>query len=110
MRSLPAGADGKAAAAAVASISKACPLAAVCVLAADGAPGTDAARLLAANAVPAAAVAAGVLAKDWMAAVMAACGGKGGGRDDSAAGTSKEVEALGAAADAAAAWIAGKKW
>ena len=56
------------------------------------------------------AVAGGASAKDWIAAVCAVCDGKGGGRDDSAQGTSADVTRVDAMLDAASAWAAARGW
>lgn len=61
---------------------------------------SDGAKLLVIAAVPAAKQAA-LKAKDWVAAVMAACDGKGGGRDDAAQGTAKDAPGKAAAVHAA---------
>jgi len=52
--------------------------------------------------------AAGVTAKEWVAAALAPADGKSGGREDSAQGTSKDVSKVGEMLAAANVWIAGK--
>lgn len=100
---VPIKADGKALVAVAKAVSDAHPDLAFFALSSDGKE-----KLLAFAATPKAAVAAGANAKDWIAAVMEAVGGKGGGREDTAQGTTKDIGKAGEAAEAAAAWIAGK--
>lgn len=51
---------------------------------------------------------AGVTAKDWVAAVLSSVNGKGGGRNDTAQGTTKDVQLKSKAVEVAQEWIASK--
>lgn len=68
--------------------------------------GTD--KVLIFAAVPPAAVAAGFKATEWVQAALDIAGGKSGGRDDSAMGTTKEVALVEAMRAAAIAWAAAR--
>lgn len=65
-------------------------------------------KLLVFAACPPAAVAAGLKASEWVAAALAPAGGRSGGKDDQAQGTSKEVATVDAVVAAAKAHAAGR--
>jgi alanyl-tRNA synthetase len=100
---LPINADARAGQAALKAATDAAPELAVLAVSSDGKD-----KLLVMAVVPKEAVAAGASAKDWVSAALAPADGKGGGREDSAQGTAKDVGKADAVIAAAQAFIAGK--
>lgn len=100
---LPINADGKAAQGIMKAISDAFPEVAFLGVSSDGKE-----KVLVFAVAPKEAVAAGAGAVAWINAALAAAGGKGGGRDDGAQGSAKDVTKVGAIVEAAQGFIAGK--
>jgi alanyl-tRNA synthetase len=102
---VPINADGKVAQAVSKAVSDAFPDAAFAGVSTDGKD-----KVLVFTVAGKAAIAAGVNAKDFVSAALAPADGKGGGRDDAAQGTAKDVGKVAAILEAAGAYLAAKSY
>jgi alanyl-tRNA synthetase len=103
---LPVGADGSVVKGITKALSSATGGAADVAFLGISSNGRD--KVLAFGAVPAVAIAAGLKASEWVSAVLAVAGGRAGGKDDSAQGSTGNITHVPAMLEAAATFAASK--